>query len=83
MISTSFNKIFMGGAGKAIIPLKVSPTSSLLIGVVVIIIDLLIRAFIFEYGYKLLVEKTKVNMPKLDFGDSLILIIIITCLIRN
>ena len=44
---------------------------------------MVIRGLIMEYGYNLLIEKIKVNMPKLDLLDCLMVIIIAMCIFRN
>ena len=83
MISSVFKKVFIGGALKPIVPVKLNSFTIILSTIIIAIIDLFIRAFILEYGYKTIVKKTKVNLPKLDLMDCLLLIIIVICLFRN
>ena len=83
MISTVLKKVFVGGVKRAIIPISGSPGMMLLVGIIISVIDLMIRGLILEYGYNLLITKMKVNAPKLDLMECLMLIIIVMCLFRN
>ena len=83
MISTVLKSVFVGGAKRAIIPISGSPGMMLLVGIIIAVIDLMVRGLILEYGYNLLIKKMKINAPKLDLMECLILIIIVMSLFRN
>jgi len=83
MISSLLNKVFIGGVKKPMIPIIGSTIGIIIVGLLIGVLDLVIRGFILEYGYNLLVKKIKLDLPKLDLLDCLILIIIAMCIFRN
>ena len=74
MIGGLITKKFVGG-------LTLDPLSLFLISIIIFIIDLLIRAYIVEWGYNKV--NKKINLPTLNYTECLILVLIFMCLFRN
>lgn len=78
MIGSLVNKVLKGGNR-----ITNNWIVIVVITLVVSIIDLLIRGYIIEYGYNNLINKLRLNLPKIDLLDSLMIVIIALCLFRN
>ena len=71
----------MSGGGKInIIKTNNGAVSTLMI-FIIIVIDLLLRALIFMYCYNVVAPKINLQLQKLSFSESLLVVIAVSCLI--
>jgi hypothetical protein len=70
----------MTGGGIKVVAHKNSPIN-MIIFLLILIVDILLRTFIFMYCYNNVVPKMNLNLREINFNESLLIIIMVSCLI--